>query len=238
MRVLAIAHPHIGPEGGLLRPAPSALGAFRPALAAGGCSVVFLDLHHDRNAAPSIGAFHGLIVLGGPQSANDSSEILSRERQLLAEALEAGLPVFAICLGAQLLARTLGAPVFPVPVPEYGWQPVAPLAAAAADPLFHDFPPGPVFQWHREGFLVPEGAVPLLGSSQWPQQAFRYGDRAWGVQFHPEVTPEILEDWCALDAAFGAAREWEPPAGALSVPPAAEAAARRVFVRWIRLLSV
>ena len=112
---------------------------------------------------------------------------LAEERRLLADA-EQGVPVLGICLGAQILARALGATVKGGGSPEIGWLDVAPTPAADGDPLLgHSEAPTGVFQWHLDAFDLPEGAVHLATSAQYPNQAFRLGE-AWGVQFHPEWT--------------------------------------------------
>ena len=109
------------------------------------------------------------------------------------EVLKSGKPFLGICLGAQMLARVLGARVWPHPEGrvEIGYTPVTPTAEGRA---YFDGPMK-MFQWHRDGFDLPHGATLLATNEHFPQQAFRYGDNAYGVQFHPEVTPDIMERW-------------------------------------------
>ncbi len=143
----------------------------------------------------------GLIVLGGSQSANDDLPGLQKEYSILESALRSRKPVLGICLGAQMLAKTLGASVMPASSTETGWHAVEATSEAASDPLFFDFGRRMVFHWHKETFDLPPGGVRLASSEACRNQAFRYMDFAWGIQFHPEVTPAMIAGWCAEDEA-------------------------------------
>lgn len=141
--------------------------------------------------------FSAIMPLGGNAHAWQESDypFLRSERLLLADAVEEGIPVLGICLGAQLLARALGAEVRTAEAPEIGWLTIAPTSAAVDDPLFgHLTAPAGVYQWHHDVFELPDGARLLATSERFENQAFRTGD-AWGVQFHPEVDPETFEVW-------------------------------------------
>jgi GMP synthase (glutamine-hydrolysing) len=141
--------------------------------------------------------FAGIVPLGGNMHAweEDAHPFLGDELRLLEDAVAGGVPVLGICLGAQLLARTLGAEVGPAGRYEIGWLDVEPMQAAAGDPLFgHLHEPAGVYQWHEDVFELPSGAVHLATGELFPYQAFRYGE-AWGVQFHPEVDYEQFEIW-------------------------------------------
>jgi GMP synthase-like glutamine amidotransferase len=145
--------------------------------------------------------YAGLIMLGGPQSANDAD--LEPMRELLRNAVAAEVPTLAICLGAQLLAAANGGRVTPIPDgPEVGARLVAKRTAASTDPLFGALPITPdVIQWHYDAVtLLPPGAIQLASSPVCEHQAFRLGRLAWGVQFHIETTPEIVRAWAAKDA--------------------------------------
>jgi GMP synthase (glutamine-hydrolysing) len=142
--------------------------------------------------------FAGIVPLGGSMHAWDEERLpyLGRERELLREAVDEGVPVLGICLGGQVLARALGAEVRPAERPEVGWQLVEATVEAAGDPLLaHLREPVGVYQWHLDVFDLPAGAVQLARSDQSEQQAFRYGERTWGLQFHPEVDAPLFAGW-------------------------------------------
>jgi GMP synthase-like glutamine amidotransferase len=179
----------------------------------------------------------GLILMGGPMSANDDLPWVPHELAAIREAANRGIPVLGVCLGAQLIARALGARVYPNAEKEIGWSPVHFTAAAAADPLFHGFSdPETVFQWHAETFDLPPGAEHLAYSSACRHQAFRVGANVYGLQFHLEVTPGIIADWLHQDAACAiSARQPEPVDPYAHASRLAEVAAT-VFDRWCGLL--
>jgi GMP synthase (glutamine-hydrolysing) len=147
---------------------------------------------------PSLSEVDGLLSLGGDQSVRDIARdpMLTAEAALLREAVEAGVPVFGVCLGAQLLAHALGGSVARLPRRMVQWAPITVLEAAHGDPVTGALPAGAVaLHWNEDGFEPPPGAVELLARVGAGAEAFRYGDRAWGVQFHPEVHPEGLDGW-------------------------------------------
>lgn len=150
-----------------------------------------------------------VIAMGGPMSVNDDIDLpwLAAEKRLIAAAVAADLPYFGTCLGAQLLAAALGACVYRDGPPEYGIQPVIITPAAAGDPVFAGLPRQiDVFQWHGETFDLPAGAVRMAGSADYPNQAFRVGRRAYGLQFHLEVTRDLLATWLAVPDCLDEAR--------------------------------
>lgn len=141
----------------------------------------------------------GLIVMGGPMNVDevDRYPFLLPEIQLIEAAIKDGKPVLGICLGAQLMAKALGADVYQHSVREVGWRPIEVTAAAAADPLFRQFPKRfNVMQWHGDTFDLPKDAVHLARSSACENQAFRWGNNAYALQFHLEATPEMVSSWC------------------------------------------
>lgn len=146
-----------------------------------------------------------LVVMGGPQHAYDDSSApwLRRTKELLRSAEADGLPVLGICLGAQLLAEATGGRVRPgADGPELGARLVAKRDAAVDDALFADIPLSPVVvQWHWDAVVeLPPGAVLLAASPRYQNQAFRVGQRAYGLQFHIETPPDMVRGWAAADA--------------------------------------
>lgn len=132
-----------------------------------------------------------LVVLGGPMSVHEESSVpwLAVEKAFVQAVIEAGKPVLGICLGAQIVAEVLGGDVRRNPWPEIGWWPVAGLPVA--DPGIHAFPTEfQAFHWHGETFDPPPGSTILAGTPACPNQAFQFGDRVIGLQFHLETTPE------------------------------------------------
>jgi len=144
-----------------------------------------------------------LVVLGGDMAAweDDRAAWLPGERALVAHTVAAGRPVLGVCLGAQVMTLALGGVVDRAPVPEIGVYEIDMLDAAADDPLLSRVPTGsPVAQYHRDAMLrEPEGAVRLASTPDCPVQAYRVGDHAWAVQFHPEVDAEIMGSWFGED---------------------------------------
>jgi GMP synthase (glutamine-hydrolysing) len=138
-----------------------------------------------------------IVVMGGPMGAYDEADHpwLVEEKRLLREAVEADIPVWGVCLGAQVLASALGARVYRGEEPEVGVLPVHLTSEAADDPVFGGAPSSfPTLQWHGDSFDLPDGAVLLAGSPAYPHQAFRVG-RSYGLQFHIEVPLELATKW-------------------------------------------
>lgn len=131
-----------------------------------------------------------LIVMGGPMSVNDSEKLpwLLGEGEFVGEMIHSGKPVLGVCLGAQLIAKALGAPVYPASEREIGWYPVYSEVSPGGTYAFPN--ESTVFHWHGETFDLPNGAVRLASSPVCRNQAFQWGDRVIGTQFHLETTPE------------------------------------------------
>ena len=187
--------------------------------------------YRDLGGPLDIGAHAGVIVMGGPQSANDPE--MADELHFIRQALDAKTPVLGICLGAQLIAKALGAEVYRNPKKEIGWAPVYLTDAAALDPIFGRLPsPSMLFHWHSETFRLPAGAVSLAYSDKCRQQAFRFHDAVYGVQFHPEITPEMIVDWSAQPLNCGDAETLDAPLD----PHAADSGplARQILEGWLR----
>jgi len=135
----------------------------------------------------------GAVIFGGPMSANDPEDFIRVETEWIGVPLREGKPYLGICLGAQMLARLLGAKVgfHPEGHVEIGYYPIRPTAAGRAmcEPW-----PEHVYQWHREGFDLPAGAELLAEGDLFPVQAFRYGS-GHALQFHPDVTHAMMCRW-------------------------------------------
>jgi GMP synthase (glutamine-hydrolysing) len=155
-----------------------------------------------RGAPPeSPEAFDAVFVFGGGMHVDqeDQHPWLREEDDLIKGLLAAELPLLGVCLGGQLIAKAAGGHVGPATQEEVGWHEVELTAEAAGDPLFAGGPERfAAFQWHSYTFDLPPGGVPLARNSV-GLQAFRIGDSAWGIQFHAEVTREIVKGWLASD---------------------------------------
>lgn len=137
------------------------------------------------------GAYSGLVVMGGPMGVYETNvyPFLRDEMKLIESFLKARMPILGVCLGSQLLAASLGAAVRKGKQKEIGWHPVRLTEDGARDPLWRDQPPSFVaFHWHGDVFDLPKEAVSLASSQITPVQAFRYGERVYGLLCHLEVT--------------------------------------------------
>jgi GMP synthase (glutamine-hydrolysing) len=147
---------------------------------------------------PDLEEIGGLIVFGGEMNVDeiDGHPYLLTQRELMRRAVDAGLPVLGICLGAQILARAFDAPVHRASVRELGFKPVRVTDLGQRDVLLSAFQTGDrVFQWHEDTFDLPAGADLLVAGDEVPMQAFRLGSNARGVQFHFEVDADGVEAW-------------------------------------------
>jgi GMP synthase-like glutamine amidotransferase len=147
--------------------------------------------------------FDAIVAMGGPMSVNDDEELpwLTAEKEAIGAAVRAGTPYWGACLGVQLLAASLGARVYAGHAPEVGILPVRLTDEGRADPVLAGLPVEiPTLQWHGDTFDLPAGAVRLAGSPAYPNQAFRWGRRAYGVQFHLEVSVGMANEWAAVPA--------------------------------------
>jgi GMP synthase (glutamine-hydrolysing) len=185
MRILGVLHPG-GGHTGLLSEQARRVGH------------ELLEWHPADEAERPAGA-DAIAVFGGGMNVADAAELpwLRTEIAMLRDALEDGTPVLGVCLGSQLLAAAAGADVRRAVRPEIGWFAVERTDAGADDPVLGALPARfTAYQWHSWTFTLPDGAEELARSPVCPQ-AYSLGARAWGVQCHPEVTPDILDAWIA-----------------------------------------
>jgi GMP synthase (glutamine-hydrolysing) len=189
-----------------------------------------------------------VVVMGGPMGACDEAEHpwLAGEKRWIASAVRAGMPYFGVCLGAQLLAASLGARVSTGSMPEVGVLPVTLTAEGRADPVVSAL--GEEFlalQWHGDTFDIPDGAVCLGRSPAYPHQAMRFGDVAYAVQFHVEVTDPMFEQWGQVPAYAASAQAALGPSGFEDLArafaerrEAMAASADRMFHIWLDRVGI
>ena len=157
-----------------------------------------LRLFHGEMPAEDWERIGALIILGGPMSVNDEEEypFLRWEKRIIRAAIDEAVPVVGICLGAQLIAATLGTLVYHGRVKEIGWSPISITPHGQVDSLLGYLPENAtVFQWHGDGFELPAGAIRLASSVNYKNQAFRVGKNIYALQFHLEVTPRMIARW-------------------------------------------
>jgi GMP synthase (glutamine-hydrolysing) len=191
---------------------------------------------------PDWRAFSGIVAMGGPMGAYEDERLpwLTAEKALIAQAVRAGTPYWGVCLGAQLLASSLGARVYPGPRAEVGMLPVALTEQARRDSVFTEAPATFVaLQWHTDTWELPNGAVRLAGSDAYEQQAFVFR-RAYAVQFHLEIGVSLATEWGDVPAYAESLRALLGPAGLSQLTAAigeherrSVAIARSLFSRWL-----
>lgn len=177
------------------------LGTLNPLLKSHGLRIRYVNFERDPNADPKLDGYNGLIILGGPMGVYEADKFphLKREMKLIEEALKKNIPVLGICLGAQLIANALKADVKPHHEKEIGWCKVNITDDAKGDPLLHHFrETETIFQLHGDAFDIPKSAVHLASSKICDGQAFRYGKKVYGLQFHLEVDETMILRWLTL----------------------------------------
>jgi GMP synthase (glutamine-hydrolysing) len=214
------------------------LGLIQPVLEEHGISLDFPDLFHPRATLPDISTAAGLILMGGPMSANDDLPYLRQELEVIRQSVERRQPVLGVCLGSQLIAKALGGRVYPNPVKEIGWFDVHLTDSGRHDPVLSALDSSEtLFHWHGETFDLPPGAEWLAYSDACRHQAFRVGPNVYGLQFHLEVTPEMIADWCSQDANCGDVRELQAPLDPRFNSERLESLSGVVFRHWCALLK-
>lgn len=177
------------------------LGTLNVLIRQRGHRVKFVNFERQPDAIPNMDRYRGLVVLGGPMNVDQQHERphLRTELRAIEQALKQDKPVLGICLGAQLLAHALGAPIRRHEQPEIGWYDLETTTQGQSDPLLS--PLGsrlPIFEWHSRSFAIPHGASHLARTPTCENQAFRYGSGAYGFQFHLEMNQALIERWLNL----------------------------------------
>jgi GMP synthase (glutamine-hydrolysing) len=181
-------------------------GVYEDVLRERGVEILRVELDEGEPLPPR-DAIDAIVCMGGPMSVTDDATLpwLTPEKAFIADGVRNGVPFWGVCLGVQLLAASLGARVYPGQAPEVGVLPVDLTSEARSDSVFSALPSDFLtLQWHGDTFDLPEGAVRLAGSPACPNQAFRYGKAAYGVQFHIEVSPDLAREWADVPEYAGA----------------------------------
>jgi len=217
-------------------------GTIRDALKRQGVASRYLHTDADPVPVALPEGISGLIVMGGPMGVYEADRypFLTAEMKLIERAVRDEIPVLGVCLGAQLMAAALGGSVKPGPRKEIGWYRVDLDPAASADPSWSRLPPSFTgFHWHGDQIGLPGGAVRLAKSEITPNQAFRYGRSAYGIQFHLEVDRHLVESMSETFADELAAERIDAAqilAGRETHLSALEAIGRTLFDDWTRLV--
>ena len=185
VRILILEHSRSNPA-----------GVYREVAEEQGASATVVEVDQG-DTIPAPAGYDAIISMGGEMGVNDTQAFpwLEEEMRTIREAVRAGMPYWGVCLGSQLLAASLGARVDRLPTTEVGFHLIRLSDAADRDPVFSRLPrPLHAFVWHDDAFHIPEGGV-LLGGTADSNQAFRWGEHAYGVQFHLEATVEMVRGW-------------------------------------------
>lgn len=177
------------------------LGTLDPLLKESGFRIRYVNFGRDPDHRPTLDGYEALIVLGGPMNSDqiDTYPNLINEVEIIREAVERGLSVLGICLGAQLLAKSLGGSVHRNADREIGWYDVELTEEGRRDPVLSTFAPTQqVFQWHEDGINLPGECVHLASSPASNVQAFRHGEHVYGLQFHLEVSASLVDRWLTV----------------------------------------
>ena len=174
------------------------LGTLNPLFKDAGFRLRYVNFGRSPELRPGLDGYDGLVLLGGPMSVGQEDRFphLTHEIRLIEDAMKREIPVLGICLGSQLIAKALGAEVRRNPSREIGWHEVELTEAGRQDAVMAHFQPQEgMFHWHGDTFDMPKTAVHLASSQDCRHQAFRYGERVYGFQFHLEVDEPMIERW-------------------------------------------
>jgi len=174
------------------------LGTFHPLLKDAGFRIRYINFSRHPDEKPTLEGYDGLILLGGPMNVDEENKFpfLSHELKMIETAMKMEIPLLGICLGSQLIAKTLGAKVSANTQSEIGWKNICLTEEGKKDPLLAPLnPQALLFEWHHDSFSLPSGATWLAKSENCINQAFKYGDKTYAFQFHMEVDEEMIEKW-------------------------------------------
>ncbi len=194
------------------------LGTLNPTLKEHKLNIRYVNFERTPHERPSLDKYSALVVLGGHMGVYESEtyQHIKVELQLIEEALKKGIPILGICLGAQLIAKVLGAKVKKHSTKEIGWYDIELTDAGVADPLFKHFnPTEKLFEMHGDTFNLPEGCIHLAKTKTCEMQAFRYKNNVYGLQFHLEVDEAMILRWLSYEANL---KDIENSQGQFSVP--------------------
>jgi GMP synthase (glutamine-hydrolysing) len=174
------------------------LGTLNPALKERGLRIRYVNFDRDAEVVPAIDKYNGLIILGGHMGVYEAEKYkhIKVEMQLIEEALKKNIPILGICLGSQMLAQVLGSEVRKSSEKEIGWHDINLTQEGEKDSLLSHFKKTEkIFQLHGDTFDIPQSAVHLAESNMFPGQAFRYGEKVYGLQYHLEVDRAMIHRW-------------------------------------------
>jgi GMP synthase (glutamine-hydrolysing) len=179
------------------------LSTLEPLLRKGGFRTRYVNFERESDVSLTIDKYNGLFILGGPMGVYEKEKYshIKTELLLTEQALKADIPILGICFGAQILAHVLGSQVRKHTRREMAWNEVQVTEHAKEDPILGHFKPSEyVFQSHGDTFDVPKNTVHLARSKVCEGQAFRYGDKVYGFQFHLEANQAYVDRWISLPA--------------------------------------
>lgn len=174
------------------------LGTLDPLIKAAGFRIRYINFGRDPFLDPDVENYNGLIVLGGPMGVYEANQYphLKWEMKQIEKAVARNIPVLGICLGSQLIAHVLGSTVRKASQWELGWSDVELTTHAGSDPVFaHYRPKEKLFQIHQDTYDIPSSAIHLAKSNVCASQAFRYGEKTYGLQYHLEVDQAMIQRW-------------------------------------------